>query len=252
MKSCLVFLYVALYLGFCPSEKNQADNSAPAQSISNISTVEKKADPEPQPTKMISPKNLPVPKVITFSMQTFFRHSPTQNPLRQMTPPFAYGEITFFVESTKVKKGDSATAIWLSNDEENLSLKIRSATKIPYLNCTRKETGSDVEFDKITDRKLLEMKAVEGRSEDQPFEFFVIYPAVKKARRLNKTELTKEMLPESVAVTDVFAAVDLNEDGTPDLLISNYCCYDSSQCDCTSNYQKINSKWKYLGGSEPC
>ncbi|MDQ2746095.1 MAG: hypothetical protein M3T96_02420 [Acidobacteriota bacterium] len=63
--------------------------------------------------------------------------------------------------------------------------------------------------------------------------------------------MTKEMLSKNVEAEQVETAIDLHDDGRFDLLIGSYCCYDSSQCAGTNNFQIINSKWKYPGGSEP-
>lgn len=252
MKTILLFLFFVGCLISCSKFDAPLNTANNAQNNSNQYNP---SQPTVNPTTNPTPKvKTPVPKVSDFSIETFFRHSEQKDEKNNMLPPFQYGEVSFFITSTKVKAGEFATAIPLQIDGENLALKIKKVERMNFLDCDVEKKGSDIEFEKITDKNLLETKAVAERAggEEQPFDFLVVYPAVKNAKKLKKAELTKEMLPEMVEVEQVVAAIDLNEDGTPDLLIANYCCYDSSQCDCTNKYQKIASEWKYLGGSEPC
>lgn len=251
MRKNFTLLLAVVCLLACSKTRLSSNAANENQAVSNQTTTADTVISSPPP-KAVSPNLSPVPKVSDFSIQTFFRHSDKKDFRADRLPPFVYGEINFFVESANIKAEDSITAIWLETDEENLTLKAKTIKRVPFLKCDAEMTGSEVEFGKITERQLLEMKAAANRSDDQPFDFFLIYPAVKNARKLKKAELTKAMLPESVEVEQVVLAVDLNDDGDPDLLIGNYCCYDSSQCDCTNKYQKINAEWKYLGGSEPC
>ncbi len=253
MKKILLFLFFINCFVSCSKTDVSLNISNNTQDISNqlISANAMNFTPTPA-NKTTSKTKIPAPKVSDFAVETFFRHSEQKDEKMNMLPPFQYGEISFFVASNKIKSGDSATAVSLQIDYQNITLKVKKIEGVPFLDCDVEKTGSNVEFEKITDRRLLEIKPISGRAEEQPFDFLVIYPAVKNAKKLIQTELTKEMLPEKVGVEQVVAAIDLNDDGNPDLLVSNYCCYDSSQCDCTESYQKINSKWKYLGASEPC
>lgn len=253
MKKILLFLFFINCVVSCSKTDTSLNNSNSVQEISKQSDAAKAVNFSPTPAKKTPAKTkLPVPPVSDFSIQSFFRHSEQKNEKMNMLPPYQYGEISFFIGSTKVKAGDFATAVPLQIDGENLSLKIAKVEKAKFLDCDTEKMGSSVEFEKIADERLLKMTPISERPEEQPFDFFVIYPAAKNARKLKQTELTKKMLPENVKVEQVVAAIDLNDDGTPDLLVVNYCCFDSSQCDCTDNYRKINGEWKNLGGSEPC
>ena len=247
---CLFFINCLISCSKSNASLNVGNDTRETSKQSDLS----RAVTNPTPIAATPKTKIPVPKVTDFSIQTFFRQSEKKDEKMNMLPPYQFGEVSFFIASTKVKAGDLATAIPLQIDYKNLVLKISKVARMPFLDCDAEKQGSDIEFEKITDQHLLEIKAVEKRAggEEQPFDFLVIYPAVEKAKKLKKEELTKQMLPEKVEIEQIVAAIDLNEDGTPDLLISNYCCYDSSQCDCTEKYQKINSEWKYLGGSEPC
>lgn len=253
MKKIFIYLTIAVFLAACSTVDAPPDISENAREIATPPDAVNAVSFAPMPAKKTTPKTkTPVPTVSDFAVETFFRHSEKKDEKMNMLPPFQYGEVSFFVQSAKIKPGDAATAVPVQIEGENITLKVKKIERVPFLNCDTEKTGSEVEFEKIIDRRLLEIKPISERSEEQPFDFLVIYPAVKNAKKLKQTELTKRMLPESVEVEQVAVAIDLNDDGDPDLLISNYCCYDSSQCDCTNRYQKINSKWKYLGGSEPC
>jgi len=253
MRKALLLLFFIYCLTGCSNTDaslNIVDNTRKNSNQSDLSAT----NINPAPTAAPLKTKMPVPKVSDFSIETFFRHSELKDEKKNMLPPYQYGEISFFVASRKVKAGDFATAVPLEIEYKNLALKIKKVERIPFLHCDVEKIGSDIEFERITDKDLLEAKAISGRAagEEQPFDFLVIYPAVEKAVKLKKTNLTKAMLPEAVEVEQVVEAIDLNDDGNPDLLINNYCCYDSSQCDCTQKFQKIASEWKYLGGSEPC
>ncbi len=252
MKTIFILLLTISCSLSCSKTDAPLNATAGKAEIPNQSNSTNAAELIPTPTNTTPKVKLPVPKISDFSIETFFRHSTQKDEKMNMLPPFQYGELSFFIGSKKVKTGDFVTAIPLQIDDKNLWLKIKKIKTVPFLDCDREKIGTEVEFEKITDRRLLEMDAAAERSEEQPFEFFVFYPGVKNAKKLKQADLTKKMLPENVNIQQVVAAIDLNDDGNPDLLVSSYCCYDSSQCDCTVKHQNINSKWKYLGGSEPC
>lgn len=253
MRKILLFLFFINCLTACSNSDASLNIPENVQKNSNQS-VSPAANIPPTPIAAPLKPKLPVPKVSDFSIQTLFRHSERKDEKKNMLPPYRYGEISFFVESKNVKAGDYATGVPLEVEYKNRALKIKKVERMPFLSCDVEKIGSDIEFEKITDQDLLEAEAVSesASGEEQPFDFLVIYPAVERAKKLKKADLTKAMLPETVEVEQVVAAIDLNDDGEPDLLVSNYCCYDSSQCDCTQKFQKIAADWKYLGGSEPC
>lgn len=251
MKTQLIFLLLTICLISCSKNAENLNSKEIVWENVNQSNAANTVDSTPNTEKTNSKTENPVPKIVNFEVRTFFRHS-EKDEIRETPPPYSFGEISFFSQTTKIKIGDSITAIPLQIDRENLTLKVKSLEKMKFLDCDAEKMGSEVEFAPITDKNLLEIKAVDGRGESQPFDMFLIYPAVEAARKMKQTELTQKMLPQSVKVNQVVIAIDLNGDNTPDLLVSSYCCYDSSQCDCTQNFKKVNSEWKYLGGSEPC
>jgi hypothetical protein len=59
---------------------------------------------------------------------------------------------------------------------------------------------------------------------DVDLDVVIIYPSVPVARLVPKHNLTQSLLPKTVLLKNVFAAVDLSGSGTPDLLVVRYCC----------------------------
>jgi hypothetical protein len=93
---------------------------------------------------------------------------------------------------------------------------------------------------------------------ESPFNAVVIYPAVPFAKSVPRVSLKDEMLPKGVARSTVAAAIDLTGDGSPDLLVVEYCFSDATktpeQCDYSiqDSYEKRNGKWVRLRHVTPC
>lgn len=66
------------------------------------------------------------------------------------------------------------------------------------------------------------------------------------------------MLPRGVAIKTVKAAVDLTNDGNPDVLVVEYCCGNpkktAKDCDytCGKTFKKTRNVWKLIDSSTPC
>ena len=85
----------------------------------------------------------------------------------------------------------------------------------------------------------------------------VIYPSVSSARQIPKSEIRPNMLPGSVKLETVKAAVDVTSDGTPDIVVTEYCCSRAkkvAECDltCGATYKRVGKKWIKLDTSRPC
>ncbi len=174
-------------------------------------------------------------------------------------PPYENAEVSSLVSKNKIQAGEKATVIPLQIDREPFDLKIASVGKTRMLDCDVERDALEGEFETVNDKELLEIKPTAGRSEESPFDVLVIYPAAASAKKLNPNELTKKMLPKNVAAKEVFAAIDLNGDAQPDLLITKYCCDSSAELgdencgnDCGAAYKKVNSVWKFMYSLEGC
>ncbi|HEX8247805.1 MAG TPA: hypothetical protein VF599_06520 [Pyrinomonadaceae bacterium] len=98
----------------------------------------------------------------------------------------------------------------------------------------------------------MEIKPVDkGYKNQMPFSVFAIYPAVKFAKSLNKSSLSKNSLPPNVLIENVESAIDLDNDAKPDLLSVNFCCGEPEKAKvekcpyiCKKYYRKNNKAWE--------
>jgi hypothetical protein len=92
-----------------------------------------------------------------------------------------------------------------------------------------------------------------------PFEVCVIYPVIASARSLNRESLNAAQLPPKVALSNITAALDTNNDQQPDVLLVEYCCdqpqADRKSCDltCSAVYVRAaNGQWRIAETQTPC
>jgi hypothetical protein len=116
----------------------------------------------------------------------------------------------------------------------------------------------EVELEPIKLREFFDAEPLARRAAEFPFDVAVLYPAVKGARQIDKSRLVKSELPKGVALDTVTAALDLTDDGKPDVLFVEYCCGDEKRpaddCDytCGKTYMKSGNSWKLVDTSAPC
>ncbi len=200
------------------------------------------------------------PDVRAFSPGDVMRRSGRQDESSISQPPWT--EVTINAGSFNVqpRNGASVTIVPLEVDVAPIQLKIVKITR-QRDECTGEGKISwGVELEKIRERSFWEQRAVTGRREDVPFGVLVIYPAVANARAIKRNELKTMMLPRGVKPATVNAAVDVNNDGKPDLLWVSYCCDaptragNDSNCDltCGRTYKRGSSGWKLVKTFEPC
>ena len=96
-------------------------------------------------------------------------------------------------------------------------------------------------------------------SSSPPFEVCVIYPAIASARALKLDALQTTQLPTKVALANIIAALDINNDQQPDVLLLEYCCdnpqADRKSCDltCSAVYVRVaNGQWRIAETQTPC
>jgi hypothetical protein len=218
--------------------------------------------------KSPTPKTqIPFPVIKNFGVYGVLRNSDNVNQHGQQLPPYKEVKIYSIYWKDKPKLNEKVTVIPLNFDFEPFELSIANVTKTTneYTeSCGNndKEVFWKVELEKLTQRQFFEMKSIdEKRAEEYPFDVFVIYPAVKFARQLKQTELTKQTIPNDSSVSEVSAAVDLTNDGTPDLIEIRYCCSgrnmspDDPNCDysdCGELWKKFGNSWKKIHSWSPC
>ncbi|MGI8669550.1 MAG: hypothetical protein ACR2J3_06815 [Aridibacter sp.] len=201
-----------------------------------------------------------MPEIKEFGVFFFMRTSNTTDSSGIYQPPFKYGELVNIFFNYQPKKNEEITAIPIQADFEPINLKIESVKKSNFLDCNAEPPAYawEVEFEKITDKRFLEFDSIKDRNAEYPFDFFVIYPKVKFAKRIKTKDLTKNMIPKGVYLNTVTGAVDLTNDGKPDLLEASYCCNNSKMsyetCDytCGATYKKTKNRWKVVKYNSSC
>lgn len=162
------------------------------------------------------------------------------------------------VVDTPPVAGDEVTVIPLGVDIALLTVKL---TKVERENQPCGEPGPtewSLEIERVENRAFYNAKAPADRSDEYPFDVFVLYAANLAARAVPASELTAEMLPKGIAVRTVTAAIDLTRSGQLDILSVQYCCESPSQpadkCDltCGRSYRRVKGAWKLLKENMPC
>ena len=173
-------------------------------------------------------------------------------------PPWKEVQITnVFGFKKRPSVGDKVTVIPLNVSIAPIDLRIIETKK-----GTCGELDStvwwEVQLEPIKQKEFFEISSMAKRREEVPFDVAVIYPAVNFARQVKSNKLSKEVLPQGVAINTVKGAVDLTEDGIPDVLLVEYCCGSpnkaAEECDytCGRTFKKVRGKWKLVDTSGPC
>lgn len=227
---------------------NQTENAAEAKTLQKLS----------------SPKGkIKLPNVKDFSVFYLYRNSDNKDIGGFSIAPFKSAEIPMRLDN-EAKAGEKVTIIPLGVEIEPFQLTITKVTKMRDTGCDepRKDFRFDIELEEITDKIVLEIEPVDHLFIERAFGVFTIYPSVDFAKNLSPPELKQEMIPKGIAIQTVEAAIDLDNDGKPDLLSLSFCCADeneiaNSQSDncfysCEKYFKKINGVWKLLRSENPC
>jgi len=126
------------------------------------------------------------------------------------------------------------------------------------------ETVWNVSLTPITNEAYLKAPPGSERVSASPFDLLVLYPAVSGAKVLATGQLTKAQLPPGEYLHNVWAAVDLNDDGQPDGLHCSFFCKcpelvrgpkacDECDCDyaCSESYLMREGKWEVVSAVGP-
>jgi hypothetical protein len=260
MEKYFVFFAFFLFVG-CSSQTSVIVDqpiNIPSNSVSQPTkaTNEKPLEKLKLPAKQI--KIMPVVK--DFGIFNLIRNSDKKDETGLYLPPFSEARIEIALNQAP-KVGDKVTVVPLSVKFEPFQLSIvkTGEKKEEPCNAGKPKFYWDVELERITDKAILEFESVENNQEF-PFEVIGIYPSVEFARSIPQTELTIEMIPKDIAVQTVKGAVDLDNDGKPDLLEVRFCCEKPSEIwnenndcySCQKSFKKINGAWKLVNSAQPC
>lgn len=259
-----IFALLFVYLVTSCSQASVNENM-PQTNIQSavLKPVEKVAEGKPLQKLSAAKGKIKPPVVKDFSVFFLHRNSDNHDAGGTGIAPFKSAEIPMHTEN-EAKTGEKVTIIPLGVKIEPFQLAISKVTK-------QRDTGCDdpnpdfrfeIEHESITDKTILETDSKEQRADGVTFGVFTIYPAVEFVRNILPPELKPEMIPKGIAIETVEAAVDLGNDGKPDLLALSFCCADenepvTSQSDncfysCEKYFKKINGAWKLIRSENPC
>lgn len=227
-------------------------------SVSSTSQKNDLGTPSPKPTEIQqTSKIFSLPKVQSFTQTDVWRESTVKDKHGFDLPPYTKVNLNIFEFDQKPGVGEKVTVVPLEVNVAPIELKILKATESG--GCDKSSPRNwQIELEPITRREFFEVSAIPNRREDAPFDVCIIYPAVEFARQIKKEQLTQEVLPDGITIRTVTAAIDLNNDLKPDILIAQYCCQDSTkpreECDltCGKTFKKVNDKWMLVDESQPC
>jgi hypothetical protein len=154
--------------------------------------------------------------------------------------------------------GGAVTVIPLGFDISPLTLRIVKAKKTKDPCDEHLPPQWEIALEPIRQQEFFEVSPPSDRSAEFPFDVVVLYPAVKAARLLKNDQLDLKTLPRGVVLKIVKAAIDLDEDNQPDVVLTEYCCLDQTQplneCEyhCGKTYKKVRNIWKLVDSSSPC
>ena len=122
-----------------------------------------------------------------------------------------------------VSVGDAVTVLLLKRGVPAQELKVTKVKPQPAAADLMPATWV-VDIDASTE-SFLAAKPDRGRGDDTPFDAIVIHPATPKAR-VHETRMRSRDLPreEGCSLRTLWAAVDLESDGRPDVAIFKFCC----------------------------
>lgn len=176
--------------------------------------------------------------------------------------PFNKVSVSKIHLKSKPTVGDKITVIPLEIDLPPFELAVTKTEKTVGKSCDRKNKSVfwNTEVESITKKVFFEVKPLEDRGDEYPFDLFIIYPSNPKAMSLKKSDLKKSTIPYGVSINTIVAAIDTDNDKNPDYLKTEYCCRNKSEsynykneCSyCKNNYQKKNDEWKTIHISKPC
>ena len=203
-------------------------------------------------------KPVPTPQVQSVGEGVVWRISDTKGEHGNFLPPWKEIQITNISGfDKKPVVGEKVTVIPLDVDIAAFELSIVKTEK--RAGCDEQSAAWwEVELEPIKQKVFFDIAPGPNRSEEYPFDVCVIYPATRFANQLKREGLAKNLLPNAVTMKTVKAAIDLTNDGKPDVLVVAYCCGDprksAEDCDytCSKTFKKIRNTWKLINTSSPC
>ena len=206
-----------------------------------------------------SRKPVLTPQVQTIGEGVVWRISDNKDAQGSFLPPWKEIKITnVFGFKRKPAAGEKVTVIPLDVDIAPLELRIVKVEKKENACSERLPAWWEVELEPINQRAFFEIAARPNRVQEFPFDVCIIYPSVKFARQIKGNGFTKNLLPQGVSINTIKGAIDLTNDGTPDVLLVEYCCDNPKRaagtCDltCGKRFKKVRNIWSLIDTYAPC
>ena len=207
-----------------------------------------------QATKPVS-----MPQIQTVGEGSVWRRSDNKGQHGNFLPPWKEIQITnLFGFKERPLVGEKITVIPLDVNIPPLELKIVKADKKANACEDGLPAAWEVELQVVREKSFSDAEPAPNRSAEYPFDVCLIYPAVKFVNPIKRENLSSSMLPNGIALSTVKAAIDLTNDGKPDVLIVDYCCGNpnkpAADCDytCGKTFKKTGNAWKLIDTSSPC
>lgn len=202
--------------------------------------------------------SLPMPRTQSIGRGIVWRLSDNRGENGDL-PPWKEVQVTnVFGFNKRPAVGEKVTVVPLDVNIAPLDLRITGTKRGATCGASDTKAWWEVELEPVKQKAFFEASSMPARREEFPFDVGVIYQAVKFARQVQINSLTTKMLPQGIAINTVKGAIDLTNDGIPDVLIVEYCCRDpkktARECDytCGKTFKKIRNVWKLIDTSSPC
>lgn len=200
----------------------------------------------------------PRPKVQTVAQGVLWRSSDNKDSQGNALPPWTEVHVTNIWFKRAPTIGTKVTILPLGVELPLQDLTIVKTKRGDGCDDSVGDVRWEIELEAVKQKRYFEISSPPDRRPDVPFDVAIIYPAVKSARSLSRSELNKKLLPPSIYIETVKAAIDLTDDGVADALLVEYCCLSPrkapGECDytCGKTFQKFGSQWKLVDTSSPC
>ena len=186
------------------------------------------------PTK--TPKKSDTDKVTDFNFYTIAGFSDRKNDDDVYQPPFTKAILSNLYHDAPTKIDEKVSVIPLKGEVAPFELKIVESTRIEQ-DCDGSIVWETV-FEPITNKIITAMKPMNFDSNPRDvtlLEAVVIYPAVAKPVLLPKKQITSAMLPKAIKPDMLSAAIDTDDDGKPDLILTD-----------DKSFKKVAGKWQLI------
>jgi hypothetical protein len=204
-------------------------------------------------------KTVRMPRLQSIGEGDVWRRSDVKGVHGENLPPWKEVQVVnVFGFKKRPATGEEVTIIPLDVNIAPINLRIVETKRGATCGGSDSQVWWEVELEPVKQKAFFEISSLPERREEYPFDVCVIYPAVRFSRQIKGNRLTKSMLPKGVAIRTVKGAIDLTNDGTPDVLIIDYCCGNpnkvAEECSysCGKTYRKIGNVWKLVDTSAPC